>query len=172
LSNLLVTMCLGGLWHGASWNFLFWGCLHGIFLGLEKIASKWKKAVFPEGSTLGKHRFWSFLGNFFKWGFVFFSIVLLWIPFRSQDWNTTKMLITKMLFLLPGQELARSLKNEFYFILVIVGLSHFLYLKFQARMETWLDLDLDFPKVLLFSICLILVVLLSKETQPFIYFVF
>src|SRR5205814_1229922 len=34
--NLLVTMLLGGLWHGASWNFIFWGFLHGAALAIEK----------------------------------------------------------------------------------------------------------------------------------------
>ena len=36
--NLMVTMLLGGLWHGASWNFVFWGGLHGLLLAIERLA--------------------------------------------------------------------------------------------------------------------------------------
>ena len=38
--NLMVTMLLGGLWHGASWNFVIWGGYHGLLLSLERIAGR------------------------------------------------------------------------------------------------------------------------------------
>src|SRR6185369_5311298 len=40
--NLMMTMLLGGLWHGASWTFVVWGALHGIYLCVEK----WFKQIF------------------------------------------------------------------------------------------------------------------------------
>jgi D-alanyl-lipoteichoic acid acyltransferase DltB (MBOAT superfamily) len=41
--NLLVTMLLGGLWHGAAWTFVIWGGLHGVYLGVEQAAKRWLK---------------------------------------------------------------------------------------------------------------------------------
>ena len=44
--NLILTMLLGGLWHGSSWNFIIWGLIHGFILALEKILfSKKKKNI-------------------------------------------------------------------------------------------------------------------------------
>ena len=40
LSNLMLTMLLGGLWHGASWNFVIWGGLHGLYLAIERVVHK------------------------------------------------------------------------------------------------------------------------------------
>ena len=37
--NLLVTMTVSGLWHGANWTFVVWGCYHGLFLSLDKLAA-------------------------------------------------------------------------------------------------------------------------------------
>ena len=42
--NLLITMVLGGLWHGAAWNFVIWGAYHGILLAIHRIfrdANRW-----------------------------------------------------------------------------------------------------------------------------------
>lgn len=60
--NLILTMTLGGLWHGASWNFIIWGLLHGIALCVHKIYSKFRKnkienAVTNVLSVLGTYLF-------------------------------------------------------------------------------------------------------------------
>ena len=44
--NLMLTMLLGGLWHGAAWNFVVWGALHGTYLAVERAAAR---AVAGEG---------------------------------------------------------------------------------------------------------------------------
>ena len=36
INNVLITMLLGGIWHGASWNFLFWGIYHGLLISIER----------------------------------------------------------------------------------------------------------------------------------------
>ena len=40
--NLMVTMLLGGLWHGAGWNFLVWGGLHGVYLSINHVWREWR----------------------------------------------------------------------------------------------------------------------------------
>jgi len=77
--NILVTMVLGGLWHGAAWTFIFWGALHGLWLCLEKLLrlpEKWLEAC--RRSPL-KRRLFRLVGVI-----VTFHVVCLgWIFFRA-----------------------------------------------------------------------------------------
>lgn len=66
--NLMLTMLLGGLWHGAAWTFVIWGGMHGLYQVLERI---WGGRVK--------------LPVFVRWFVTFHAIVLGWIVFRSQD---------------------------------------------------------------------------------------
>ncbi len=73
LRNLMLTMLLGGLWHGASWNFVIWGGLHGIALIVHRL---WE----PFGARLPR-----FLGNALGWVLTFWWVNLAWIFFRAAD---------------------------------------------------------------------------------------
>ncbi len=66
--NLMLTMLLGGLWHGAAWTFVIWGALHGLFQVLERT---WNGRVK--------------LPVYVRWFVTFHAIVLAWIVFRSQS---------------------------------------------------------------------------------------
>jgi alginate O-acetyltransferase complex protein AlgI len=66
--NLMLTMLLGGLWHGAAWTFVIWGAMHGLYQVLERM---WGGRVK--------------LPVFVRWFVTFHAIVLGWIVFRSQD---------------------------------------------------------------------------------------
>lgn len=73
--NLMLTMILGGLWHGASWTFVAWGAMHGIALVAHREWSRW---------TAGKPRF----DQAMKWiamPLTFYWVVLAWVPFRAND---------------------------------------------------------------------------------------
>ena len=67
VANLMITMLLGGLWHGAAWRFLLWGGLHGLFLVI--------------------HGFWARLGwrlpRPLAWGLTLLCVLLAWVPFRA-----------------------------------------------------------------------------------------
>jgi alginate O-acetyltransferase complex protein AlgI len=69
--NLLLTMMLGGLWHGASWNFLLWGTGHGLLLAIER-------ALGPKNPLLR-------LPGWLQSSIVFGLVVLLWVPFRLDS---------------------------------------------------------------------------------------
>ena len=66
--NLMVTMLLGGLWHGAAWGFVLWGAIHGI-------------ALVVEHQFRGKVH----LPRWLAWLLVFHIVALAWIPFRAPD---------------------------------------------------------------------------------------
>ncbi|MGH2943572.1 MAG: MBOAT family O-acyltransferase [Solirubrobacteraceae bacterium] len=66
--NLMITMVLGGLWHGAAWGFVLWGAIHGT-------------ALVVEHQFRGRVR----LPRWLAWLLVFHIVVLAWIPFRAPD---------------------------------------------------------------------------------------
>jgi alginate O-acetyltransferase complex protein AlgI len=78
--NLFVTMLLGGLWHGAAWNFVFWGAWHGIGLIIHRaVGSRAGRTTQDSGATLG----WSLPGWLLTMGFVFYG----WLLFRAQSFD-------------------------------------------------------------------------------------
>ena len=74
--NLMLTMLLGGLWHGAAWHFVLWGFLHGGYLAVEKLAGS--AAV-----TSASYR--SSVSLFLKRVLIFHAVVLTWLVFRCAD---------------------------------------------------------------------------------------
>jgi alginate O-acetyltransferase complex protein AlgI len=75
--NLLVTMLLGGLWHGAGWNFLVWGGLHGIYLSINHLWRGWRGSK-PEVSITG------LVVKGACWAVTFFAVVVAWVFFRAK----------------------------------------------------------------------------------------
>ena len=72
--NLLITMLLGGLWHGNTWNFVIWGGIHGLALSGEKY-------IF---SLLNiKNKSFGFIGYFY----TFLVVLLAWVFFRAQSFD-------------------------------------------------------------------------------------
>lgn len=82
IRNLFITMLLGGLWHGASWNFVFWGFLHGFYLGTENMLRRRLTIQLP---------------LFLVIALTFAVVTLTWIPFRSPDWSTTLVIMRALL---------------------------------------------------------------------------
>jgi len=75
--TLIVTMTLAGLWHGAGWNFLAWGFLHGAALATERALRPHAPRVL---APLG-------------WAVAMVVVFALWIPFRAPDWATTQAML-------------------------------------------------------------------------------
>jgi alginate O-acetyltransferase complex protein AlgI len=76
-ANLMVTMLLGGLWHGAGWNFLIWGGLHGLYLGINHLWSDWREGS-KHPSTLGS------AGKGLSWAITLFAVIIAWVFFRAK----------------------------------------------------------------------------------------
>jgi alginate O-acetyltransferase complex protein AlgI len=90
--NLIIVMFLGGLWHGASWNFVIWGLLHGGYLAIHKAAS----AKF--GGKLPKLLANSRIGWVISFVLTQYFVFLAWIPFRVQDIDNALYSMGKYLF--------------------------------------------------------------------------
>jgi alginate O-acetyltransferase complex protein AlgI len=80
--NLMLTMLIGGLWHGAGWTFIFWGGLHGLYLAGEHIYD-WLR-----GPTLPRR---------LAWALTFVAVVIAWVPFRAPDLATAFQFFAAML---------------------------------------------------------------------------
>jgi len=84
--NLMITMLLGGLWHGASWTFVFWGGLHGIYLmvnhGYRAMATKY----IPTLSASKAHRVISI-------GVTFFAVLAAWVFFRAHTFSGASIIL-------------------------------------------------------------------------------
>lgn len=77
-TNLMLTMLIGGLWHGAAWRFVVWGGLHGIYLTVERML----KGVFPE-SRFFKNKVYLVIMALV----TFLLISFTWVFFRANDFH-------------------------------------------------------------------------------------
>jgi len=73
--NLLVTMLLGGLWHGAGWTFIIWGGLHGTYLCINHLWRAWRGDAPAPTSMPAKIA---------SWAITFFAVVIAWVFFRAK----------------------------------------------------------------------------------------
>lgn len=85
--NLALTMLLGGLWHGAAWNFILWGALHGGALAVERFF----KEKFPSAKEQ------SVFGKIISTVLVFHFVCFTWIFFRSVGFDTASAFIASVL---------------------------------------------------------------------------
>ncbi|MBN2713966.1 MAG: MBOAT family protein [Planctomycetes bacterium] len=88
--NLMLTMLLGGLWHGASWMFVIWGGLHGIYLIAERLLVK---------SFIGRWAIWKgFGGRLAIMVFTFILVCITWVFFRAGDLASAFEILRSMLY--------------------------------------------------------------------------
>jgi D-alanyl-lipoteichoic acid acyltransferase DltB (MBOAT superfamily) len=91
--NLMVTMLLGGLWHGAGWNFILWGALHGAYLAInhawgiaiQRIKGSRDQGILPHG-----------LSRLLAWALTFLAVIVGWVFFRSADVHTVVIMLRGM----------------------------------------------------------------------------
>ncbi len=108
--NLILTMLIGGLWHGARWNFVIWGALHGIALALNHFYSKTKKTSHIKPFFL--------LSNLIGFIFTFLFVNLAWIYFRTDHLRAASQLFTNLL----GYEQASTrLLSSFPYLLLSIA---------------------------------------------------
>jgi D-alanyl-lipoteichoic acid acyltransferase DltB (MBOAT superfamily) len=97
--NLLVTMVLGGLWHGANWTFVAWGTLHGLYLVVNHfwrylVRGRFDHSVFYRGSA---------------WLITLFAVTNAWVMFRAQSWEQAMRFYKLMYFGESGTGIADSM---------------------------------------------------------------
>lgn len=94
--NTAVTMLLGGLWHGASWNFVLWGGLHGIAIIIDH---SWKR-LFPV--QVRDAVYWKMVERPLGWALTLLFVLMAWIPFRAVRFSDTSEIIGRIWALADG----------------------------------------------------------------------
>ncbi|MBP1763008.1 MAG: rane bound O-acyl transferase family protein [Firmicutes bacterium] len=157
-SNLGIVMLLGGLWHGASWNFVVWGGLHGAALAIHKIYTDYfKTAASP-----------SRLYNFLCWFITFIFVCVAWVFFRSKDFTVSWYIIQKMFYILPPQGINWYATSLLITVPVLV-LAHYTRYKIQ---DYYFSFSSFKGLVILFFTILSFLFLAPVNSSPFIYFQF
>ncbi len=96
--NLLITMVLGGLWHGANWTFVAWGTLHGIYLVVNHF---WRYLVRDRFHASAAYRVAA-------WALTLFAVINAWVVFRAHSWDQALDFYRLMYQLPPGFDLQAS----------------------------------------------------------------
>jgi len=158
--NLMLTMLLGGLWHGAAWTFVVWGALHGTYLIVERLV----RQVFPIKPT----------NSYIKiiLAFLTFNCVnITWVFFRAEDFGSAVNLLGS-LFFIHGSK-ASLMTNEIVLVqllMLFVFAGHFL-----MRDRSLVSLIESTPKWLLVSLWAIMIfglMIVQTTGEQFIYFQF
>src|SRR3954447_17981992 len=151
--NLMITMLLGGLWHGAAWTFVLWGALHGAALVFERMFTPW-----------GRMPAW------LRWFVTFHVVVLAWILFRSPDLHIAGEVIAQLFS--PGPATLWTLPV----VLAVGGV-----IGLQLVPERWIEnfrlrVEALNPVALGFGLAVVILVVgatvPSEGVPPFIYFQF
>lgn len=88
--NLLLTMVLGGLWHGAGWTFVAWGALHGLYLCVHHAwARMWRNRI-------PRRLLSPALSKALAWFATFLAVVVAWVFFRAKDFAAARAMLEGM----------------------------------------------------------------------------
>lgn len=181
--NLMLTMLLGGLWHGANWTFVVWGALHGFYLWVEKFIADIRHdrvramALTPSGEVgvlgpvpevLKKKN----ISNFMLALLTFFLINVTWVFFRAPDFTSAWHMLSSMFSRVPkGAELLTTMSIiKISVIIFFVVIFHWLMrntrvLVVAEKLPWWL-------LGLIWSVLLMLLILSQESGSSFIYFQF
>jgi alginate O-acetyltransferase complex protein AlgI len=159
--NLAVVMLLGGLWHGAKWNFIVWGAYHGLLLGCER----WR----------GKQSLYAWSPRPVRVGVTFVLMLLAWVLFRADDLTAALHYFAAMFGARPGDVTAPLLAAGMYtpyrlLVLAVCGLLVFQPVQahdWAQQPPTWGQVAVVVP---LFAISVM--VMFSQAFNPFLYFQF
>ena len=167
--NLMITMLLGGLWHGAAVNFILWGALHGVSLAVHKFIMSRFKSFKKVGAEMGLSR--RILGCFLTFHLVCFG----WILFRADSMQTVSEMLSQIFTNFHPEMFVQFVSGyKGVVILMVIGyLSHFIPGKFEKRLQLFVtNSPLVVQAALLAVVILLVVQLKSAGVQPFIYFQF
>lgn len=163
--NLMLTMLLGGLWHGASWQFIIWGGLNGIGLVVYKF---WRKISPWENRS-------NILVNVWRIAITFTFITFTRVFFRSESMDVVNGMLHQIgtnmdLSIIPEALVAYKL----VFLVMLFGfVIHWLSQKWKDCIMNWfIDSPLWLQAVIASVVVIIVYQSVSADMQPFIYFQF
>lgn len=157
---LMLTMLLGGLWHGAAWTFIVWGGLHGFYLILEKL----QKQYIPFKITSWNGMFLAFT--------TFTCVNITWVFFRAREFTTAWEMIKSMLFLNADGE---KILQQFDILKVMTLITILFICHWVMRNTSVKEVAEKTPSWVLgvsWAIMLIIMSIAQGNSEQFIYFQF
>jgi alginate O-acetyltransferase complex protein AlgI len=149
--NLMLTMLIGGLWHGASWVFVAWGAYHGVLLSLNRaFASYWDRIAVPIRRIV-----------------TFVLVVIGWVLFRATDFSMAATLLGKM-FRIESSPPLTAMATLAALLLIAALFGHFGPNSFEMT-HNW-SLAMRCVLLLGFAACLFRII--TWRDTPFLYFQF
>lgn len=166
--NLIITMLLGGLWHGAALRFLLWGAIHGVTLAIHKLLmSLFKFKASGEDMSI-----WKRVINTI---FTFHLVCFAWIFFRADNIAKAGEMLTQIFTRFePGVFLQFVSGYRMIFVLMVVGyVVHFMPKKIDLALQKQVTRMPLWGKALLLCAAIFFVIQMkSSDIVPFIYFQF
>ncbi len=163
--NLLLTMLIGGLWHGANWKFVFWGGMHGVGLIVDKL---WQKL------TKGKLKGYR-LARIAGWFITLHFVIFLWIFFRADSFAVAWEMIGQVFssFDLAYFPVFVETRKLFVLLLVLAVAIHAIPSEKFGEVERAYIRTPFLVKAIAFIILVQCILQIkSSDVQPFIYFQF
>ena len=162
--NLMTTMLVGGLWHGASWMYLAWGGLHGAFL----IAHKELKRIFPKLPETKKTWWRTALNIFITFNIVAFTFMI----FRAQSMEHVKDMTTAIFTNFHPEVAPQFIYGYLAIVLAILFgyFMHFAPARWTARVrERYQAMPLIVQALILALVILIIIQVRQSDIVPFLY---
>lgn len=163
--NLVLTMLIGGLWHGAAWTFVIWGGLHGLYLIIERLLR-----TLAERLRISLPRL---LWQPFIWLLTLLATMYAWVWFRADSIDAA-LQITVLLFDLAALRAGLATLGSTHY-LVLLGFGGMLLVQLLCRNLLLARLLERLPLLLtalLFFVLLLAIILSPGEGNAFIYFQF
>jgi len=159
---ILITMFLGGLWHGASWTFVAWGALHGVALAVHRFVreARGRRAQGRYGTA----------GRLVSWAGTFLFLLVTWVLFRAPDFTTAWTVLRRMAFL-DGAGGIRWFYVQGLVVLAAGVTLHLWSIRHEDRSPA-LDLRRPLAWPALAALLLALVLFAPAGRSPFIYLQF
>jgi D-alanyl-lipoteichoic acid acyltransferase DltB (MBOAT superfamily) len=158
--NLMITMILGGLWHGASWNFVIWGALHGLALAVTRM---WQRRRKPSSEQKPASAFVKAFNVFCTFQYVCFA----WIFFKAADFEHAKLVIHQIT---SAQWGTANLSPRVLGVLAVALVIHFLPKELVLRAR---DAFVRAPAVVqgltLAGVAFCLHAVAGAKAEPFVY---
>ena len=182
--NLMITMLLGGLWHGASWTFVIWGALHGVFLSAERL-SRGRLARFPrkpltttaqpvisQVSVIPSVRVGRQMSKFILAMLTFLLVSLSWVFFRAPDFDTAMRLLLAMFGVIPTRIPLLTTLDIYKVLGIVAAMLACHWLMRNTSVATVAGRTPGWALGIGWAFMFIVLVLTQKSTGSFIYFQF
>ncbi len=167
--NLIITMLLGGLWHGAAMRFLMWGALHGTALALHKV---WLTVV-PGSKMLGSQMpLWRRVGGMF---ITFHLVCFGWLMFRAESMQVVELMLHQIFYNF-NLAVAPQIITGYLGVAILMGVGYMLHL-LPSSVDNWarrvvVASPLVVQIVMIAAMVWLVMQVKSSDIQPFIYFQF